>query len=216
MNRSRRGKLVATVGVVGIGIITIMVAMHFGVTSGAPFPAYMAPANQADVSHTRGPVGSLLLTPSGLAITLMSVEKGNTRWYFHVKISNSADTPGMALGKKLVITGSMHADQSQLDHQFVIPVMDPAATYGGFLEWRPAGIPSSSEVAAHPALPMAVAAHGTSDGWLAMDITNIGMAAPSQLVYTFDPVSGKKCANPAQASTCSPETLYSVLTWDLG
>ena len=215
MRITQRIKFMTILAAIAACIVVVVVAVNAHNASGSPFPAATVISTIPDTSQTRGPIGATLLTPAGLRITLVGVDKSSTRWLFHLKVSNSGNAPATILGTNKPMSGSSSPDQGGFDHQFAIPVIAADATVGGLIQQRVLDTPAAGELAAHPTLVAMVAGGETADGWLGVDITNIGSPVPSELVYNFDPLPSEKFSNPSDQSTCTPETLYHVLIWDL-
>jgi hypothetical protein len=166
-----------------------------------------------DTSGMSGSIGATLHNPHGLDITLLAVKKDPTRWYFHFTALNKSSGALMVRGADKLRSGNAPVDQTSLDNQFVLPTL-PAAKQPAML---PLTTPNAAEIASYPgfAASHSLVAQGKVDGWLAVDVTNIGAVVPKQVYYTFDPIVGEACKNPTDKSTCHPDTTYHVLVWDI-
>jgi hypothetical protein len=74
--------------------------------------------------------------------------------------------------------------------------------------------PGQADLAAHPALPAAVASGADNDGWLVADLTNVAYP-PFQLFYVYGTVTAPACASLTDKSTCHPSVAWRTLVWTL-
>jgi hypothetical protein len=203
-------------------LVLLCIAVIGGVASWHPFSRADASSPTIPITtigtpdtSVEGPTGATLRTPSGLAITLISVEKGKSQWLLHFKIVNTSHGSISARGRDMIAPASTHVDQSALDRQFVLPIMSASRQ----VESRPLSLPNSAESVMHQGLPasLTLLGNGKADGWLAVDVSDVDptMLSQAQVIYDYDPFASKACVNPADQSTCKPETLYHVLIWNI-
>jgi hypothetical protein len=171
------------------------------------------PAVQRTASEEHGDsahVGWKVHMLSGLDVTLLAVEKSDATWRFHVKVANPSDKAVIALGPDLPTPSDVSADQTALDHQFVIDVWSPVLT----VEYRPLSATSASDQA-HPALAgwlILLPGHEV-DGWLQVDVTLSAGPLSDHLFYLHDPRPSMRCTDPGDQRTCTPETRYALMIW---
>jgi hypothetical protein len=172
----------------------------------APSAQHVASEENGDYAH----VGWKVRLLSGLDVTLVAVEKSGATWRFHFSIANPSNTAATARGPDLPTPVDVSADQTALDQQFVIRVYPRSLTP----EYRPLSATPATE-RAHPALAggLTVLPGQRADGWLQVDATQSVGPPPNQLLYLHDPTPSMKCRDPADQSTCTPETAYRVMSW---
>jgi hypothetical protein len=222
-NPSRKNSIIGAVVVLAlVGAFLAIYAVHANAGTGGQVGAHgvavvtpvgtpTATRPPGDCSDPGSPViGSKQVTSDCIEVTLLGVEKGPTRWLFHLTVRNEGRSAKQLLGPNLLISGSQHADQAKLDRQFVVDARTAAFPY----DLRPLAQVTPQEATSHPALLATLPAAGTLDGWLAVDVTGLDKL-PTQLLYYYDPARGMKCTVPSDQSTCSPEILYHALLWDL-
>jgi len=160
-----------------------------------------APPTPIIIQSTATPpgVGATQTTDEGLSITLVQIVKNGSRWLFHLQIKNTATTT-------LTIRGTTD------EHQFVVDGKTGAVPPNN-IGYAQLGSPSASEIAANYSdLATSLQASSTSDGWLVVDTTNLGFK-PTELIYRDAAIHTMSCTNPADQSTCQPDTLYTGFTW---
>jgi hypothetical protein len=208
-----RQKLALVLVLLCLALIGGVASWHTLTRADASSPSIPITTYGTPDTSTLGPIGATLRTPSGLAITLISVEKGKSRWLFHFKIVNTSHGSMSVRGPDMVAPAGAHVDQGALDRQFVLAILSASQQ----VESRPLSLPNLAESMTHHGLPTALTlpGNGTSDGWLAVDVSDQDTTTLSQVIYDFDPVASMSCINPADQSTCKPETLYHVLIWNI-
>ncbi len=146
-------------------------------------------------------IGAMETTEEGLAVTFDRIDKHGARWLFHFKFANVASNGLTVLGADKV-------------YQFVLTGNTKAAPPNNIGEVQ-LGSPSSSEIAAgYPKTATTLRAGEVIQGWLAVDTANLDFT-PAQLLYRYKAVSTIGYIDPADPSTCQPETLYAALLWNL-
>lgn len=193
-----------------IGLVVLILALAGGTAFAAaqqPPAAVTVPSRSLATTPTPivlqvtppAGVGATKTTGEGLAITLVQIVKNGPRWLFHFQISNRTPT-------SLTVRGTSDV------HQFVISGVIQTPPYHAEI---PLGSPSASEIATNYSdLTTTLQSGGTAQGWLAVDTTNLGFT-PVQLLYRYAAVPATACTNPADQSTCHPDTLYQALIWSL-
>jgi hypothetical protein len=147
---------------------------------------------------------------SGLDATLVAVEKSGATWRFHFVIANPSHNAATARGPDLPTPADVSADQTALDQQFVISVWPRLLT----AEYRPLSATPTND-RAHPALAgrLTLRPGQGVDGWLQVEVTQSLGPPPDQLLYIHEPAPSMKCQDPADQSTCMPETAYRAMLW---
>lgn len=200
MIRAKRWYLVIGLAILALAAGGIAFAGTYQPAGNAPAPAGSTPIVLQGTPPANG-VGATKTTAEGLAITLVQIVKDGPRWLFHFQIRNTALTA-------LTIRGTGQ------EHQFVVSG-DTGAAPPNNIGVAQLSSPSASEIAAnYPDLTSTLPAGVMTQGWLAIDTTNLGFT-PAQLLYRDVGVSAIGCTNPADQSTCQPTTLYTGVDWFL-
>ncbi len=191
----------------GVGFLVYYVQAQASIRSIAASSAQrVASEENGDYAH----VGWKVRMLSGLDVTLVAVEKSGATWRFHFTIANPSNTAATARGPDLPTPADRSANQTALDHQFVIGVYPRSLTP----EYRPLSATPATD-RSHPALAgwLTLRAGQRADGWLQVDVTQSVGLPPNQLLYIHNPKPSMKCQDPADQSTCMPETAYEVMIW---
>jgi hypothetical protein len=149
-----------------------------------------------------GAVSDTLISPDNVTLHIVEIQRGTTRWLFHIHAHNNA-----GLGVSILDAGTNHYFFLGLKGTPGVPITPSDITVT-------LTSPAAADVAAHPALPSAVAPGADVDGWLAADLTHTKYP-PFQLFYVYGTVTAPACANPADQSTCHPSVGYRTLAWTL-
>lgn len=184
-----------------IGLAVLILALAGGTVFAATWQPSGAVTASSSLSTPPQPpeVGATQTTDEGLAVTLIQVVKHGSRWLFQFQLRNIAQTALTVRG-----TGDVH--------QFVVAGNTGAAPPNN-IGYAQLGSPSASEAAAnYPDLATSLQAGGKANGWLVVDTTNLGFT-PTELDYRFGSAPATACGNPADKSTCHPDTLYQSLIW---
>jgi hypothetical protein len=130
---------------------------------------------------------------SGLEVTLAGVEKSGVTWFFHFSIANPTSKTVIARGPDTPTPADSSADQTALDHQFVVYVYPRSLTP----EYRPLSATSAND-RARQALPgsLALRPGQRADGWLQVDVTQSVGLAPNALFSIHDPRASMKFDTP--------------------
>lgn len=197
---------------VAVGVVVLLAAIVFAVNrpqeaanSGVLSNGPSGPVQATPIHHygaESGTVSDALISPDNVTFRIVTIQRGTTRWLFHIHAHNSASHAVSILN-----TGT--------DHYFMIGGKGlPGTPYTNsqiFLKLTPVG---QADLAAHPALTGTVGAGADSDGWLVADLTNFHLP-PFNLLYVYGTVTAPSCTNPADQSTCHPSTGYRTLVWQL-
>jgi hypothetical protein len=183
---------------VAIGTVALLAAAFLA-------GCHLQPTSNPTLHHygaENGAVSDSLISPDNVTLHIVEIQRGATRWLFHIHAHNNA-----SLGVSLLDAGT--------DHYFMLGLKGLPGTPYTFsqisVKLTP---PGQADVAAHPALPAAVASDADSDGWLAADLTNVTYP-PFQLFYVYGSVSTTACASLTDKSTCHPSVAYRGLVWTL-
>jgi hypothetical protein len=173
-----------------------------------PSAAQVASEENGDYAH----VGWKVRMVSGLEVTLAGVERSGATWLFHFNMANPTSTTLSARGPDTPTPADGSADQTTLDHQFVVYIYPRSLTP----EYRPLSATQAND-RTHPALggPLTLRPGQRADGWLQVDVTQSIGPPPNALFYVHDPKPSKKCKDLADESTCEPETQYAVMIWHI-
>ena len=196
-----------------LGLAAVVGFLVYDVHAQSASRSLAAPSAQRVASEENGDsahVGWKVRLLSGLDVTLVAVEKSSATWRFHFSIANPSNTATTARGPDLPTPADGSADQTALDHQFVIWVYPRSLTP----EYRPLSATPATD-RAHPALAgrLTLRPGQRADGWLQVDVTQSVGLPPNQLLYIHDPAPSMKCKDPVDQSTCLPETAYRAMLW---
>lgn len=165
------------------------------------FPAGSRPTSQQVSSSTTGSyaatgkTGGTLVTPDGVAFTLVGTGHHGTEVLFHIKVYN----------KQRQQANIWNTDAN---HGFVLYNAATDAFVSAFTT------PAKAELATHPALAHTVAGHASVDGWVAFNMP-ARSRYDSTLFYYYRLVHTVRCPNPSvNTSPCQPAILYSTVHWN--
>lgn len=180
---------------VAIGTVALLVVAFVIVTHLQPTPIHHYGAESGAMSDT-------LISPDNVTFHIVEIQRGATRWLFHIHAHNNA-----SLGVSILDAGT--------DHYFMLGLKGtPGVPLSASQITVTLTSPAAADVAAHPALPAAVAAGADVDGWPAADLTHV-QYPPFQLFYVYGTVTAPACVNPADQSTCHPSVAWRTLVWTL-
>ena len=160
------------------------------------------PTHSPQYGPQAGTVNDILTSPDNVRLQIVAVERGPTRWLFHIHAHNNTLQPATIWGSA--------------DHYFmlsgVVPAGTPVTASQMFLTLA---APAQPDLASHAALPAAVNGGAETDGWLSADLSHFPYPTDGFLYYVYGTVTTPACDNLSDTSTCHPSTGYRTLVWKL-
>ena len=206
-------RMISTAATVAV-LLTIVgacaVASWLGaLPKGAPFSQSASlsgvgsqPTNPPQYGPQAGAMSAILTSPDNVRLQVVAVQRGQTRWLFHIHAHNNAT-------QRVTIWGSA-------DHYFmlsgVVPAGTPVTASQMFLKLA---APTQADLASHAALPAMVGSKADIDGWLVADLSHSPYPSDGFLYYVYGTVTTPACANIFDKSTCHQSTGYRTLVWKL-
>jgi len=196
--------LLVTIVVVGIvaALVALTIAQHYAATpTGSALGGQYGPSPAYDSQY--GQVSATLTSPDGVNYRIVAIERGATRWLFHIHAQNVSGKPATILGQEhyFMLSGQGTPGTPVTASQIFLKLVSPEQT----------GL-SGAALVSRPALPTLVSGTSAGDGWLAADLTHFKYP-PNALLYVYGTVTTPACSNPQDQSTCHPDTGYRTLTW---
>jgi hypothetical protein len=152
-----------------------------------------------------GPITAELISPENVRLRILTVERGATRWLFHIHAHNNTT-------QRVIVWGG----GSDADHYFTLGGVGVAGTsYTGDQLFLRLTATTVADSAAHPALPPTVNGGSNIDGWLAADFSHFPYPSDGFLYYVYGTVTTTACASLTDRSTCHPSTGYRTMVWRL-
>lgn len=163
----------------------------------------LQPTNPPQYGAQNGPLNAILTSPDNVRLQIVAVQRGSTRWLFHIHAHNNTI-------QRVIIWGNGS------DHYFMLSgATTPGTPVTASQMFLPLTAPTQVDLAAHSALPSIVNGDGDVDGWLVADFSHFTYPTDGFLYYVYGTVTTTACANLTDRSTCHPSTGYRTLVWRL-